>query len=512
MQENISNVVLRDYNPNQTMILPPSLEELLPANHPARTVSAIVDKLNIRPILEKYEGGGASSYHPRLLLKVLIYGYLENCYSSRKLEKATRESIPFMWMAGMQCPDHNTISRFRSNRLADTVRDIFSQVVLMLHEEGLLDIKQVYTDGTKIEANANRYTFVWGRAIQKSKERIAKQLRELWDYAGTLASGELGSQEGEFENPSPEKVAQTVERINKALEGKEVDKKVRQKLGYAKKNWPSKLQEYSEKEGILNGRNSYSKTDPDATFMRMKEDHMQNGQLKPGYNLQLSTSNQFVVNYSLHQKPTDTTTLAPHLETYHKLYGDMPAAMTADAGYGSEENYLCLEQNGIEAYVKYGTFHKEQREANKKNRSFGLLENLHYDKERDLYTCPMGQPMERSGTASRRTSTGFLQQYHRYKAKNCSTCPLAGSCKAGKEGKVLSVNRRLEGFKTRAREKLTSAEGLERRKIRATDVEPVFGQLKQNKGMKRYVLRGLKKVEIETGLMVIAHNLAKKAR
>lgn len=512
MQKQDLNVVFKDYTPNQLMLLPSSLEELIPLNHPGRTVNQIIERIDLTSVYALYSENGSSSYHPKLLLKILVYGYLENCYSSRKLEKAIRENIVYMWLAGMQRPDHHTINRFRSERLRDVIGDIFAQVVLLLHEEGLLDIKEVYTDGTKIEANANRYTFVWGKAIKKNKERISAQLKELWDYAGSVASAELGAQEPEFINPSAEKVTQTVEKINRALEGKTVDKKVKQKLNYAKKNWPAKLEEYARKEEVLGERNSYSKTDPDATFMRMKEDHMKNGQLKPAYNLQLSTHGQFVVNYSIHPNPNDTLTLKPHLELYRSRYGFNPSICTADAGYGSEENYAYLEQNSIEAFVKYSLFHKETKQESKKKRAFGLLENLHYDAGADRYICPMGQPMEASGESTRKTSTGFLQHLSHYQAKNCKGCPLAGSCKAGKDGKVLQVNRNLQNHKHKAKALLTSEEGIKKRKQRATDVEPVFGNLKYNKGMGRYLLRGKEKVNVETGLLVIAHNLAKMAR
>jgi transposase len=511
VQKQDLNVVFKDYNPNQLMLLPPSLEELIPANHASRTVNSVIEQLDLSTIYSRYSENGASSYHPRMLLKVLVYGYLENCFSSRKLEKAIRENILFMWLAGMQQPDHHTINRFRSQRLKDVIGDIFAQVVLLLHEEGLLDIKEVYTDGTKIEANANRYTFVWGNAIKNSRQRISSQLKELWEYAGSVAAEELESLEPDFVNPSPEKVAQTVEKINQALEGKSVDKKVRQKLNYAKKNWPAKLEEYTQKEEILAGRNSYSKTDQDATFMRMKEDHMKNGQLKPAYNLQLSTHGQFVVNYSLHPNPTDTLTLKPHLQLYHDHYGFYPSNCTADAGYGSEENYCFLEENHIEAFVKYNHFHGELQQESKVKKVHGLLDNLHYDPAKDRYICPMGQPMERYGASTRKTSTGFVQHYQHYRAVNCLGCPLAGACKAEYGNKVIKVNKRLTELKAKAKEKLTSELGIQKRKQRATDVEPVFGHLKHNKGRTRFMLRGKDKVAIETGLLAIAHNLNKMA-
>lgn len=511
MQKQDLNVVFKDYNPTQLMLLPSSLEELIPLNHPGRTVNQIIERIDLTSVYALYSENGSSSYHPKLLLKILVYGYLENCYSSRKLEKAIRENIVYMWLAGMQRPDHHTINRFRSERLRGVIGDIFAQVVLLLHEEGLLDIKEVYTDGTKIEANANRYTFVWGKAVTKSKERISAQLKELWEYAGSVASAELGTEETDFVNPSPQKVTQTVEKINRALEGKTVDKKVKQKLNYARKNWPAKLEEYARKQEVLGERNSFSKTDPDATFMRMKEDHMKNGQLKPAYNLQLSTHGQFVVNYSIHPNPNDTLTLKPHLELYRSRYGFYPSICTADAGYGSEENYSYLKENSIGAFVKYSLFHKELMQESKRNRTYALLEDLYYDPEKDHYICPMGQAMKASGESTRKTSTGFVQHLLHYQAKNCIGCPLAAACKPGKDGKTLQINRNLHDYKATARTLLTSAEGIARRKQRATDVEPVFGNLKYNKGKGRYLLRGKEKVEIETGLLVIAHNLAKMA-
>lgn len=490
------------------MLLPPSLEELIPEQHPVRVVQQVIDSIDIQSIIAKYKGGGTSSYHPKMLLKILVFGYLSNIYSSRKLESAVKENIHFMWLAGMTRPDHNTINRFRSDRLSGVLKEVFSQVVMLLHDSGHLDLKDVYTDGTKIEANANKYTFVWGKAIKKSRERISKQLEELWNYTQQVAKQELTGETPDFTNVDPQQVSQTIDKINTALADKPVDKKVKQKLNYAKKNWPGKLGEYQQKEKIMGERNSYSKTDPGATFMRMKEDHMLNGQLKPGYNLQISTNKQFITFYSLHQKPTDTTTLIPHFKHFKKYYGQLPANITADSGYGSQENYEFLDKEKVTAYVKYNYFHKEQK-AQKKNTKTGLTDNLYYNQEKDEYTCPMGQKMRRVGTRVRQTTTGYEQQYSQYQAEDCSRCPLAGACKNGKGNKVLAVNRELNQYKKQARELLTSEKGIEKRKNRPADVEAVFGQIKQNKKFKRFNLRGLDKTEIEMGLVALAHNLAK---
>jgi hypothetical protein len=235
----------------------------------------------------------------------------------------------------------------------------------LLAAEGLLSIKELYTDGTKLEANANRYSFVWGNAIKTNKEKMKLQLDELWKYAQNIAASELDDTDpGGFDKIDKEKVEQTIAKIDAALKDKPVNKQVTQKLNYAKKHWPAALDKYEQQEQIMGEhRKSFSKTDTDATFMRMKEDHMKNGQLKPAYNVQISTNNQYIASYSIHQATTDTVTLTEHLNDFKQQHHATPDIVTADAGYGSEENYQYLEQHNITAYVKYNQFDREQNSA-----------------------------------------------------------------------------------------------------------------------------------------------------
>lgn len=501
--------VFKAYQQHQAMLLPPSLEELIETHHPVRIVSDVVDKLDISAIEAKYQGGGASSFHPRMMLKVLIYSYMTNIYSSRKMERALKENIHFMWLSAMQRPDHNTLNRFRSGVLKGVLREVFSQVVLLLAEEGLLDLKVGYTDGTKLESVANKYTFVWAKGIKSSKERIQKQLGELLDYAQGLAQEELEDlSEETFQEVNAEKVARTIARIDRALADKPVAKKVRQKLGYAKKQWPVKLQEYEQKEEVLNGRNSYSKTDPDATFMRMKDDHMGNGQLKPAYNWQQTTSGQFILGYSLHQTTSDTVTLEDHLNILEEHLGTSPQELCADAGYGSEENYQMLEEKQIQAYVKYSYFHKEQSKKWKEDPF--RVQNLYYNSEQDCYYCPMGQAMIKVKEGQRKTSNGFVQQLTYYQARNCWGCPLRGMCHKSTGNRVIEVNYQLNAYRKQAKERLTSEKGLFHRSQRPQEVEAVFGHIKSNRKFNRFMLKGLQKTEIEIGLLSLAHNLRKK--
>lgn len=510
MAKRILSVAFKAYQQHQAMLLPPSLNELIARGHPVRIVNQVLDKTDIEPLLKKYKGGGSSSFHPRMLLKVLVYSYINNTYSSRKIEAALKENIHYMWLSGMSTPDHNTINRFRSERLKEVLRQVFTQVVLLLAEEGLLNIKELYTDGTKIEANANRYTFVWGNAIKTSKERIKKQLDELWQYAQNIAAAELPDKDPtSFDTIDAAKVEQTIEQINEALKDKGVSKEVKQKLTYAKKNWPANLKKYTEQEKILQQRNSYSKTDHDASFMRMKEDHMLNGQLKPGYNFQISTNNQYIVNYSLHQTTADTTTLQEHTELYKKQYHQTPAVITADAGYGSEENYQYLNNNQIENYVKYNYFDKDQSSRPDKKYPF-RPDALYYNSQHDHYICPMGQQMQNIGTHQTKTKTGFTQTITRYQAANCIGCPLRGVCHKAKGNRIIEVNHALNKYKQQVRENLNSEQGIYHRKKRPCDVEPVFANIKNNHHFKRFMLRSKPKVEIEAGLLALAHNLRKK--
>jgi hypothetical protein len=370
-------------------------------------------------------------------------------------------------------------------------------------------LKEVFTDGTKIEAQANRYTFVWGNAIKTSKAKMEEQLKELWAYAERIASDELKDEAPEsFAPVSSARVKQVIEKIDKALEGKTISKKVKQKLQYAKQHWPARMERYKQHEKLLGKRNSYSKTDTDATFMRMKEDHMRNGQLKPAYNVQLSSHNQYIVHYSLHQNPTDTTTLKTHIDSFKALYQQYPKVVVADAGYGSEENYQALANRKIEGYIKHNQFDRSQRS---KNFDAFKGDNLVYDQQRDVLICPSGKPMKPIGESYRTTANGFKQKMVKYQAAKCKGCPLRGQCHQQKGNRIVAINHRLRKLKQQADERLKSEQGIAYRKRRPADVEPIFGNIKHNKNFKRFMLKGLNKVEIETGLLALAHNLAKLA-
>lgn len=502
--------MFKSYTSNDNLLLPPCLGDFIPQNDPVRIVHRIIEQINLEELYRKYSPKGCSAYHPRLMLQILVYAYLRNIYSSRRIEEFCRNDIRFMWLTGHVVPDHNTINRFRSSRLKDVLKTVFSTIVKFLVAEGFVSLEVACTDGTKIEANANCYTFVWGKSIQTRISKIAEQLEEIWKYAESVTKQELrDSAPVSYQDITPEKVERSLRQIDEALDGVDADRKVKSKVRRVRKSWPEQLREYESQGKILDRRNSYSKTDHDATFMRMKEDHMKNGQLKPGYNIQISTNNQYILNYTIHQCAGDTSTYPLHMEEFHSHYGRYPAVSVCDAGYGSEENYLYASGHGIDTFIKYNYFHKEQQ---KKFRNDPFLSaNFYYNEGADGMYCPMGQRMKRLADIKRITDNGFEQTISRYRARNCKGCPLRCRCHKSRSERIVQVNHRLRKFKEKEREKLLSPEGLKYRSRRPQDVEAVFGNLKNNKRFKRFHLRGQKKAEIEFGLLAIAHNLAKAA-
>lgn len=516
-----SVVTFKPYAQHQGMLFLPSFEDLIPRDHIVRLVSRAIDGMQLDTLLNAYDGGGASNYHPKMLLKVLVYGYIDRLYSSRRLEKATRENVNFMWMTGLQTPDHNTINRFRKGQLKDTVKDVFAAVLLLLIEEGMVRLEDYHIDGTKIESAANRYTFVWAKSVSGHKGRLLAKINALLDQIeAENEREEAESQEAGNDAPPPARpgvedsmrLAQTIADLNEQLKERlPQDKGLQRKMKELKDKHLDKLREYEMHEGKLNGRNSYSKTDEDATFMRMKDDHMQNGQLKPGYNLQIGTENQFIVNYTIHQSANDMPVLKPHLEdTKAQLTSigkPMPKRASADAGYGSEENYDYLETEGLENYVKYPGFYQEQRKK-VQNDPF-RAENLYYNAQDDYFVCPMGQHLTYRYTTKITSKNGYKSSARVYQAQRCEGCPLRGACHKAKTDRIIQINPNLQRHKQIARQNLWSIRGIYLRKKRCIEPEPVFGQIKWNRGFKRFLLRSLTKVTCEFGIVAIAHNLKK---
>lgn len=505
----MAKLAIKSDNRKQNLLLPPSLDELVPENHMVRVVDAVIDRLDISDILSTYRGGGNSAFNPKMMLKVLVFAYLSNVYSSRRIEELLKRDIYFMWLAGMKRPDFRTINYYRGKRLKEGFDTVFTQVVRLLHEEGFVSLKVQYIDGTKIESVANKYTFVWRGSVEKYDARLKAKTEAL------LRQIEQNHAIENQENPVPEEltaeeVTKRVERIKEKVDADNLGKEERKALKQIETDSVPRMNRYREQLETMGSRNSYSKTDPDATFMRMKEDAMLNGQLKPGYNVQISTENQFITNFGIYQRPTDTLTMISYLESFKARYGMQSEEIVADSGYGSEENYEYMFSNGMTPYVKYNMFHVEQRRGYRNNPF--RVSNLFYNPDDDFYVCPMGQKLKFIRQEKRYTASGYQQTVSVYRACRCEGCPLRGQCHKSKRDRQIEVNHTLDDYKARARELLTSEQGIKHRSNRPIEPEAVFGQIKECGRFRRLRLKGLTGAKIDFGLKALAHNLRKLAQ
>ncbi|WP_019779099.1 IS1182 family transposase, partial [Streptococcus sobrinus] len=383
----------------------------------------------------------------------------------------------------------------------------------------------IFIDGTKIEANANKFTFVWKKAVEKHHNNLVEKSNQLYnELLEKQIIPEL--QREDEEQLSIEEFTQIAEKLEEVVEdytekiGSTDDVAMRKQLRSERKtpkqmlkqvyDWITRKQKYEKDFEIFDTRNSYSKTDKDATFMRMKDDYMQNGQLKPGYNVQIATEGQYALAYSLFSNPTDTRTLIPFLDEIENHYFELPKYIVADAGYGSEQNYNdILSNRKREALITYNMYLKEQKKKYKQNKL--NPDNWEYDEEIDTYTCPNQKHLEFQYESVRYDRTGFQQKYKIYECEDCSGCPFRSSCTKAKEGnnRKLMVNEKWEQQKEYVREKLSEEKTSAIYRKRKIDVEPVFGFLKANLRFTRFSVRGKSKVENEMGLALMAVNLRK---
>jgi len=519
---NNGKVTFKAYNMNQVSLLPPSLEELIPEGHLVRVVNQVVDKLDISPLLAKYKGGGTSSYHPRMMLKVIVYAYTQKIYSSRKIEKALWENIGFMWISGGNRPDFHTINNFRGSMMKEAVRKVFASLMEFLVEEGYVKMENYFVDGTKVGANSNPHKVVWAKKTKRYKEKLQKQIEELLDEiervntAENEAYGDENLEElGEKSQITVEKVRKQVDELNQRLREVPEDKALKKTVKTLEEKHLPRLEKYEDQERLLDGRNSYSKTDPDASSLRMKEDRAARKPLaRPAYNVQMGTEGQFVVGYSVHQQADDTSCFIPHMQQQIFPKGKKFKNGSGDAGYGSEENYAFLEKEKIGNFFKYNTFHQEQHPPRKGE----ALEKLRfksnyfpYDPEMDEFICPAQKRMLYMETKPYKSKNGYLSERRLYECLDCATCPLKSKCTKAKGNRRIQVSFELRRYHQQARDNLLSEQGVALRQLRSTEPETVFGDIKHNMGFRRFMLRGLKKVDIEWGLLCMAHNLRKLA-
>ena len=519
MTKNIN--LQKNYSLNESgyqLKLPLNIEILIPEDDSVRLLSQFVEAMDLTDLYSTYER--INSVSPRTLLKIVLYSYMNGDYSSRSMELNCKRDINFMFLLeGAPVPDHATFARFRSIHFAPCAKRILAEMSNALFDLGEISGETIFIDGTKIEANANKYTFVWKKAVTKNQEKL---LIKLADFVAECE--ELYDLKIVHGNTVKMK---HVKKLRKKLYALKNSENVVFVHGTGKRKTPlqksietledylTRLKKYNHQIHICGKRNSYSKTDHDATFMRMKEDAMGNGQLKPAYNLQHGVDSEYVTWLTIGPQPTDTTTLIPFLKEAEGYLKFKYKNITADAGYESEENYLFLEENGQFSYIKPNNY--EISKTHKYKKDIGKIENMVYDAETDIYTCKNGKKLTVEHIRRSKSKTGYISEKTIYKCENCKSCPYKKECIKGnncktpfeERTKTLYVAKTFLKYREADLERILSDDGILFRTNRSIQAEGSFGDLKQDMRFRRYLSKGTSNVLAESILLAMARNVNK---
>jgi transposase len=491
------------------LVLPLNVEILIPENDSVRLLSEIMDQLDYSTLYKAYSRKGRkSAVSPRNLFKIMVYGYMSNIYASRELEQACRRDINFMWLlAGAKAPDHNTIARFRRQRIATAAEELFYQLVQLLQDRREISFENLFVDGTKIEANANRYSFVWRKAMEKNaaklQEKLAQTVQIIRERHRVDITGKANPMEicGLLLKKQQQENVPFVHGTGKHKSQLQRDLEQLEEL-------LARQRKYDEYGAIFQGRNSFSKTDRDATFMRMKEDHMKNAQLKPGYNVQLGVEAEYIVGMVISSERSDALTFIPLLKRMKGFFaGKKHKNIIADAGYESEENYSYLEDKKQTYYIKPSNYEKGKSKTYRNN--VYLLENMAYDETKDEYTCRDGKKIRPVGVTKRKSKSGYQSTITIYECEDCSGCPYKPSCTKAEGNRQFRVSKKFQQQRAQSYRNITSPKGILLRINRSIQVEGAFGGLKENHGFRRFLLRGNQNVRTEFLLLAMGYNLNK---
>ena len=497
------------------LAIPMDIGEMIPCDDSVRLLDAILERMDYSELYNAYSRLGRTETSPKNLFKVIVYGGMNGIYSSRKIESSCQRDVNFMFLLGREpAPDHSTIARFRSERLSDAIDGLFKQLAGLLKENGEISGENIFIDGTKIEANAGRYTFVWKKSVGKNEAKMQEKMKA----ALPVLAGKFGLRfwVGEkIRAKDLKKLRKHLKAIQKEqgiefVHGTGKRKTELQKAVELVEGYIARQKEYDDYSHSFGDRNSFSKTDRDATFMRMKEDHMRNGQLKPAYNAVIGVDSEYIVGAMVSQERSDGKTLIPFLERYGQGYG----RITADAGYESEENYTHLEESGQLAFIKPSNY--EQSKTKKYKSDIGRRENMPYDAEADAYYCHIGRRLSASHEKKTRSTAGYHIVTTVYECESCDGCPHKAKCiKPGGKRTIEERTKRLNVSKTFLRQRddamarITSEEGILLRTNRSIQVEGAFGVIKEDMDFRQFLHRGQVKVETELLLLSFAYNVNK---
>ena len=465
-----------------------------------RLVKNIIERIDLTELRKVYSSFGRKpTVNPVTMLQIIIFCYSEGIFSSREIEKSCKYDLRIKYLLdGQSPPDHSTINRFRQ-KIINLTPNLLSQIVEILIEEKQIDLSSIYIDGTKIESYANRYSFVWRGSVEKWQEKLRRRIIKHFKLTKNL---------------SPSEVLEVVKIVFNKVSQECIDRKINFVFGQGKrkhqlqreyemlKDWKSKLEKYQNHLKIMGDhRNSYSKTDHDATFMRMKEDHMRNGQLKPAYNIQLASASGFIIGENVSHHPSDMHTLKPFLNKLLKNYPNKLNKIVADAGYESEENYVFLAEQKLNSYIKPSNY--EQLKTRKYKKEDEFRKSLRYDKTSDKYISQEGKEFIRCTNKYRKRKSGYTTTTKVYRCFDWN--------KDGQKTKGIYITEKFQKYRKESLENIRSDQGIEERINRSIQAEGAFSKIKSGLNYNRFHHRGKANIISEICLLSMALNLNKLA-
>ena len=511
-------MITKEYYTTIQLKIPVDLEKIIEISDPVYAFNEVMSHVDLRKYYaDKESVMGRPRYDSEKLMKVILFAFMENGYASlRNIEKLCKTDVRFIWLLdGEKAPTYVTVHNFLTQYVGYKIEDLFRDINGYLFEKDQVDLNRLYIDGTKMEANANKYTWVWKKSCIKSRDKVYAYITGLIH--------EINEQILQFMNVRMEtREVYTIEYLEQIIELFESatgvkDQPVLRGRGHHKtpaQRMHEKLQEYLERlkkyachmEICGEKRNSYSKTDHDATFMRIKRDYMGNDQLLPAYNMQIGVCDEYIAVIDAKPYASDMDCFVPLMEKFKLLYGKYPMYPVADAGYGSYNNYLFCEKNKIEKYMKFTMFEKENKDPKYRDDPYRSV-NFRRDSEGTMI-CPEGRKFHYMYDSHIKGN-----QYGRteevYQCESCEGCPQRAMCYRGASDRKIRINLELTSIHQEVLRNLKSELGIKLRTNRSIQAEGTFGSIKWNRSYKRVKRRGIDPVILEFTLISIGFNLYK---
>lgn len=513
MKKNIT----REYNTPYQLKLPLEIEKIIEISDPIYTFSEVMNQIDLkRYLVVKENRTGRKRFDSEILLKIILFAFMEHGYVSvREIEKLCKTDIRFMWLLQENtAPSFMTIDNFMNHCLSESIGDIFIEINKYIFEQENVDLNHVYIDGTKLVANANKYSWVWKKSSIKNRKKTFDKVTALLEEINNeiVYQGVRFDVRTEYAIEYLELVTEQYIKLTGIIPYLIVrgrgHHKTKEQRNYDKLvEYTEKLKKYAKHIRVCGEeRNSYSKTDNDATFFRMKKDYMGNDQLLPGYNIQLGLCDEYISVFDVKQYASDMDCFKSLMEKFNNTYHQYPIYPVADAGYGSFNNYLYCEEQGMKKYMKFTMFKKETEDKEYHNNPFRAV-NFPIN-ENGNPICPNGREFHYLYSRPVRGNK-YGRTEEMYQCENCLDCQLKEQCCKCEGNRVVRINEELTKFHKEVLHNLNSVHGALLRMNRSIQAEGAFGTIKWNRAYKRARRRGLKGVLFEISMIPCGFNLHK---